>query len=83
MQEGNPTCCESPASIKGGSHNAGTLKETSETREKVYKEAAQNHIEQERTRRTEQRESDSEQGKWTEVHRDCKARSQPDWRQAA
>ena len=43
MQEGNPTCCESPASLKGGSHNAGTLKRDSETRGENPQEAAQRH----------------------------------------
>lgn len=74
MQEGNPTCCESPASLKGGSHNAGTLKRDSETRGEHPQEAAQRHGE----RRTDSRIQSK--GKWTEVPQACKARSQPDWR---
>lgn len=63
MQEGNPTCCESPASIKGRVSQCRDLKET-ETREKVYRKQLRTTVNREPDAQNRENQIQSK-GKWT------------------
>lgn len=79
---GIPPAVESPASIKGGCYNAGTLKRLRDKGRKT-REAAQNLGERREPnqKRTEQRLKLRARGSGQRFHRDwCKAKSQPNLR---